>query len=193
VTDKLWGRLTLATIAVAALAISSGTTVDLMLRLNWTLWQALLVPITIDVLAGYGVAQWLSSKRSSDSARLGRRVAIACLVVSIAGNAIEHVLASPQGYWWASLSLVWGSLPPVAFFVAVHMYARAIGTVTTKRRMPVAARVEPLHSVPVPRNGVTDDAILAWVRNQSGSVTKRQVMAEFRIGSARALRLLKAA
>src|SRR3546814_13340225 len=83
-----------------------------MTRLHWDLWQALLIPITVDVLAAYGVSEWLNGKRGSSTARLGRRVAIACLLVSISGNAIEHVLASPDGYGWAALALLWGCLPP---------------------------------------------------------------------------------
>lgn len=196
-----WSRPTLALIAGSALAISSGTLIDLMIRLRWDEWQAWLIPVTIDVLAAYGVSEWLGAK--GHRSKLGRRVAVACLVVSITGNAIEHVLASPVGWQWALLALFWGCLPPVSFFIAVHMYATAKGTITPRRQSgdktvsrPGAPMTDPeaIHLVRMgEKRAGSDEEILAWLRSQPGTVTKRELMAAWKLGNTRALALLKQA
>jgi len=201
-------RLVLAVVASSALAISSGTLVKLADdRLKWDTWQAWLLPLTIDVLAGYGVSQWLSGSVTEQAKRWGRGVAIACLLVSIAGNTIEHTMAAngwvPPREVLIMMAVVWGSIPPLAFFVAVHMYSLTKSPIRRRKAKvtePVAtesspkpAKPEPLHSVPDAKREGTDEEILAWAATQSGRVSKRMLQAHWKLGSTRASRLAKQA
>jgi len=210
-------RLVLAVVASSALAISSGTLVELADdRLKWDTWQAWLLPLTIDVLAGYGVSQWLSGSVTEQAKRWGRGVAIACLLVSIAGNTIEHTMAAngwvPPREVLIMMAVVWGSIPPLAFFVAVHMYSLTKSPIRRRKAKvtePVATESSPrpaaksggpvlgprpvvIGEVATKREG-TDEEILAWAAAQSGRVSKRMLQAHWKLGSTRASRLAKQA
>lgn len=124
-TDR-WGKYVLPVIAMAALAITFGTTFNLGTeRLHWPAWQAILLPVTLDVLAGYGVSQWLTGGNVTVR-NWGRAVALTCMGISVLVNATEHAAAALDGSTsrrWMVLGLALGAIPPVSFSVAVHLYA----------------------------------------------------------------------
>lgn len=195
-----YGPVVLPIIATTALAVSSGTLYALMVRLHWPEWQAALLPVSVDVLAGYAVSLWLTAKDQA-TITMARAVALACLIVSVAGNALEHGLDATEVRLWvwvsAALAVIWGSVPPVAFFIGTHLYAtsngrRAKAPVSTPGDKPVdkPARAEPIHVVASPSTSRTDGQILAELAALPALPTKREAMARYTIGSARALKLL---
>lgn len=140
--DRL-GPWLLPVLAAAALGISAGALYQLMVRFGWPAWQAALLPLCVDVVALYGVYLWLSNAKGGEAWRFGRKVAYAALVVSLAGNALEHGLSSAG--WYTLGAILFGSVPPVALFVMVHAYFK----VRTTRPKPEA---EAAPSVGVSRN-----------------------------------------
>lgn len=199
-----WGPLVISVIATAALLASSGTLVALMHRLHWNDLMAWLQPVAIDVLAGYAVWLWLTSKRP-EVVSLSRLVSLCCLGVSLVGNGLEHVLAALQvalpAWSVGVLAAGFGVVPPLAFFVAVHLRATAAGQLAKRKPARVSTEVDkPVDEQPAPEPEVsggkrtgTDDQVLAWIAGQPVTPTKRQVMAHWAIGNSRALSLLKRA
>lgn len=123
--DRL-GPWLLPVLAAAALGISAGALYQLMVRFGWPAWQAALLPLCVDVVALYGVYLWLSNAKGGEAWRFGRKVAYAALVVSLAGNALEHGLSSAG--WYTLGAIMFGSVPPVALFVMVHAYFKVRST-----------------------------------------------------------------
>lgn len=138
--DRL-GPWLLPVLAAAALGISAGALYQLMVRFGWPAWQAALLPLCVDVVALYGVYLWLSNAKGGEAWRFGRKVAYAALVVSLAGNALEHGLSSAG--WYTLGAILFGSVPPVALFVMVHAYFK----VRTTRPRPKPEPAAPSPSV----------------------------------------------
>lgn len=152
--DRL-GPWLLPVLAAAALGISAGALYQLMVRFGWPAWQAALLPLCVDVVALYGVYLWLSNARGGEAWQFGKRIAYAALIVSLAGNALEHGLSSAG--WYTVGAILFGSVPPVALFVMVHAYFK----VRTTRPKPKVVEPAPVQVVtgvsrnPTPKATVT--------------------------------------
>jgi hypothetical protein len=147
-----WSRIVILTIAAVAVAISGDTLAALALRLQWTDITKWGLPVCVDVLAVYAVVLWLHPQTPPGQREFARGMAWSMLGVSLLGNAVEHV-------WRASetsadvtetvLAIAWGSIPSVAAFLAIHLYA--LGTVTPKRvRKAATAPETPKPETPKP-------------------------------------------
>jgi hypothetical protein len=143
--DRL-GPWLLPVIAGCALLLSASALYLLMVRFGWHWSQALALPVCVDVFAVYGVYLWLANKQASPAMRFGRKIAISALVVSLAGNWLEHGLAAPGGWYWIG-GVCFGSIPPVALFVGVHAYSLTKKVQTDPKPKPVT---EPAQDRPVP-------------------------------------------
>lgn len=144
--DRL-GPWLLPILALAALGISAGALYQLMVRFGWTEWQAALLPTCVDLLALYGVYLWLSNTHGGEAWRFGRKVAYAALIVSLAGNALEHGLSATG--WYTAGTVLFGSVPPIALFVMVHAYFK----VRTTRPKPKLST--PLQEPATPNPGAS--------------------------------------
>lgn len=133
--DRL-GPFLLPVLAAAALGISAGALYQLMVRFGWPAWQAALLPLCVDLVALYGVYLWLSNAKGGEAWRFGKRIAYAALIVSLAGNALEHGLSSTG--WYTLGAILFGSIPPVALFVMVHAYFKVRTTRPKPKPEPVS-------------------------------------------------------
>lgn len=171
--DRL-GPWLLPILALAALGISAGALYQLMVRFGWTEWQAALLPTCVDLLALYGVYLWLSNTHGGEAWRFGRKVAYAALIVSLAGNALEHGLSATG--WYTAGTVLFGSVPPVALFVMVHAYFK-VRTTRPKPKLSTPLQ-EPATTNPgaavtgVSRNP-TRKATVTTEKTTPGSVTNR--------------------
>lgn len=134
-----WSRLVILGIASIAVLVSADTLAALAGRLQWTGATRWGLPVCVDVLAVYSVVLWIHPQTKQTQRDFARGVAWSMLAVSILGNAAEHIfraLESSADWVHTTLAIVWGSVPSVAAFVAIHMYA--LGTVTPKRERKAA-------------------------------------------------------
>lgn len=136
----LFGVVVLAVIGAAALVVSARYLALLAQILGWETWTSWLLPVAVDLLAAYAVRCWLSGDAEVDVRRFARKVAIAALAVSILGNAAAHILIAWPGLLGdvarIALTVGVGAVPPIALFVAVHLYAIGASPLPTRRASP---------------------------------------------------------
>jgi hypothetical protein len=137
-----------------AMAASAATLADLGSRVGWTSPLHWALPVAVDVLALVAGVAWLASGVSPAARKLGRTLTLVSVVVSVALNAISHLVATrymSPGPW---LVIAVSAVPPLAAALAVHLTAAIttpdlakVGTAAEVGRdtapSPVAARVSP--------------------------------------------------
>jgi hypothetical protein len=98
-----------AVVLLGCTAVLSFTTLaELAVRGGYADWRRWLWPLTVDAAALVAVRFWLARGLAASARRFGLVLALAMVVLSIAGNALEHWLAGG-----GLLPAVLGSVPPL--------------------------------------------------------------------------------
>lgn len=79
---------------------------------------AWLIALCIDVVALIALRAWINTRASGEYRRWGRGISVAALSVSIAGNALGHVL-DDSDRWLLTATVA--AIPPLALFAALHL------------------------------------------------------------------------
>ncbi|MFG2144263.1 DUF2637 domain-containing protein [Streptomyces sp. NPDC048696] len=109
-------------VGIAAAASSYAALQDLAVRTGWWAWLSWLLPLTIDAYAMTAVRVWLGNSTRNPVARAWAKAnAIGAIILSVAGNAVDHTVAAgvvPVG--WPLIVSV-SAVPPVVLGLLVHM------------------------------------------------------------------------
>lgn len=109
-------------VGAAAAASSYAALQDLAVRTGWWIQLSWLLPLTIDAYAMTAVRVWLGKSTRNDHARAWAKAnAIGAIVLSVAGNAVDHAIAArviPAG--WPLIVAV-SAVPPIVLGLLVHM------------------------------------------------------------------------
>ncbi|MEV4917845.1 DUF2637 domain-containing protein [Streptomyces tirandamycinicus] len=112
----------MGTVGAAAAASSYAALQDLAVRTGWWMQLSWLLPLTIDAYAMTAVRVWLGKSTRNDHARAWAKAnAIGAIVLSVAGNAVDHAIAArviPVG--WPLIVAV-SAVPPIVLGLLVHM------------------------------------------------------------------------
>lgn len=164
------------------------------------LHQAWLLPVTIDAAGVVAARVWLRGTASPEAVAFARTLTWACIGASIVGNAGQHVMAelgvAPP--WWVVVLVT--AVPPATLGAAVHLGHLVRRTtnvpVPVPDDEPVSVTAETAsdqagHAVPAVT--VTDEEILAWLRDRAAEdrmvPSRKAVIAAWGIGATRADRL----
>ncbi|MFC0623792.1 DUF2637 domain-containing protein [Kribbella deserti] len=119
--DKVLTACT-ALVGVAAVVASFSTLAALAVFVGWGDRSAWLLPVCIDALALGAGRVWLSNRYDSEARRFARAASMAALAVSVAGNAVGHIVALDNAPWWkVALAVLVGAVPPVALAAVGHL------------------------------------------------------------------------
>lgn len=128
---------------LACTAILSFTTLaDLAARGAYTDWRKWLWPLSVDLAGVVAVRIWLARGLATSARRTGLMLALAVIVISTAGNALEHLW---QG---GTLAAVMGSVPPlvlacVALLIDLSMRRPATEPTAGEHATPVTGAPAP--------------------------------------------------
>ena len=135
---------------IAAIAASSWTWYSLALRCGFPPGLAAVPAISLD-LGGIAFGRNWIFGRTDQLRRWGRITTIAAVVVSVAGNSIEHAIAADLIELTPPIVLAVGAIPAAAVFAVAHQLGLAQAPVRTAPRprkptpaAPVVAPPEPL-------------------------------------------------
>lgn len=146
-----WVSLGMAVSAISAALTSFDGLHQLALAAGWSTFTAPLLPLTVDAFAATATRVWLAKSTGSERARsFSRACAIGAILLSLAGNAIYHLVAAQL------LAVTWvivfgaGAIPPVVLGLVAHLavlraqqdQSSADATTAVLRTVPPAA-VEP--------------------------------------------------
>jgi hypothetical protein len=200
VNPNRWATLVgLVVVALAAAALSFASLRSLSIVCGTPVQLAWLTPVSIDVCAVVATWQWLAAESTDRSRRTARVLALAALVLSIAGNAADHGLAAYRIVppWWAVVAVA--AVPPAVLGAVAHLAALVFTRRSDRTAVgPDAAPVGEDADRSDQRSGVvgerSDEELLAELRamaeasSETPSVTA--VRTGLRIGTGRARRLL---
>lgn len=208
----------LAVVLAAAAVLSFDALRGLALAVSIPEQFAWLLPIAVDAGAAVSCATWLGNRTPPHAARFAGRMTWSLLAVTVVGNAGQlgmhaHHIAPP---WWVAVLV--GTIPPAVVGSVVHLVVLLVrvvpdraGTVGPLERPvgPGASTESPeLPETPeLPERPETPDAsdqeqttpdplvpaVREWLDRQTGTVSQRQLRAEFSVGAERARALLEAA
>lgn len=122
---------TAAIVGIASIVASFATLMGLAEFVSWAGRTTWLLPACLDALAVGAGRVWLSSAFDAEARRYARAASLAALGVSVAGNAVGHLVALDHAPWWkVALAILVGAVPPVAL--------AAVGHLLTLTRVPTA-------------------------------------------------------
>ncbi|MET8808142.1 DUF2637 domain-containing protein [Streptomyces sp. NPDC004546] len=127
-------------VGLAAAASSYAALQDLAMRTGWWPWLSWLLPLTTDAYAMTAVRVWLGHSTRSTRARAWAKAnAIGAIVLSVAGNAVDHAIASHViAVSWPLIVAV-SAIPPVVLGLLVHMaHLRALPPAAPASGTPAA-------------------------------------------------------
>lgn len=114
--------LTALIVGVAAIIASFVTLMHLAEFVGWGGATTWLLPACLDALALGAGRVWLSSAFDAEARRYARAASLAALGVSVAGNAVGHLVALDHAAWWkVALAILVGSVPPVSLAAVGHL------------------------------------------------------------------------
>ncbi|MEU0468265.1 DUF2637 domain-containing protein [Amycolatopsis sp. NPDC006131] len=120
-----WGGL--AVVALAAAVLSFASLRHLAIVCGTPTGLAWLLPVCIDAAAVVATRLWLSGETPAEARRFARALALAMIVLSVAGNGADHALAAygilPP--WWAVVAVA--SVPPAVLGAVAHLSALVTG------------------------------------------------------------------
>lgn len=114
--------LCVALVGVASIVASFATLMALASFVGWAGRTTWLLPACVDALAVGAGRVWLSSAFDAEARRYARTASLAALGVSVAGNAVGHLVALDDAAWWkVALAILVGAVPPVALAAVGHL------------------------------------------------------------------------
>jgi hypothetical protein len=136
--------LTAVIVGVASIVASFATLMALAEFVGWQGRTTWLLPACVDALALGAGRVWLSDSFDAEARRYARTASLAALGVSVAGNAVGHIVALDNATWWrVMLAILVGAVPPVALAAVGHL-------MTLSRPVPAPVPVAPPRPAPVP-------------------------------------------
>ncbi len=109
-------------VGVASIVASFATLMALAAYVGWEGKTTWLLPACVDALAIGAGRVWLSRGYDAEARRFGRMASMAALVVSVAGNAVGHLLAlGDASALRVILAILVGAVPPVALAAVGHL------------------------------------------------------------------------
>jgi hypothetical protein len=89
---------------------------------GWPSWSAPLLPLTVDALAATASRVWVTTPTGSERVRrFARSIAVAAVLMSVAGNAVAHLIGA--GLLVASwpVVVIVGAVPALTLALVVHL------------------------------------------------------------------------
>lgn len=120
--------LGIALVALAAAAISCWTLFRLGVRIGLPAPLAMLLPVSIDAQAALAAREWLSPDAPQPTRAYACGLVITAVVVSVAGNATEHLLATLALPTPLVVIVAVSAIPPIALAATLHL-----GALTARR------------------------------------------------------------
>ncbi|MCI3276253.1 DUF2637 domain-containing protein [Streptomyces cylindrosporus] len=141
-------------VGLAAAASSYAALQDLAVRTGWWPWLSWLLPLTTDAYAMTAVRVWLGhSTRNAKARAWAKANAIGAIVLSVAGNAVDHAIASHVIAMSWPLIVAVSAIPPVVLGLLVHMaHLRTQPPADTPATTPVQQTLPPAPTAPPPPN-----------------------------------------
>ncbi|MFD8034679.1 DUF2637 domain-containing protein [Streptomyces sp. NPDC059717] len=136
-------------VGLAAAASSYAALQDLAVRTGWWPWLSWLLPLTTDAYAMTAVRVWLGHSTRNRRARAWAKAnAIGAIVLSVAGNAVDHAIASHViAVSWPLIVAV-SAIPPVVLGLLVHM--AHLRTLPPADPAPSTPAIQPGQQTPPP-------------------------------------------
>lgn len=145
--------LTLCTalVGVAAVVASFSTLAALAVFVGWGDRSAWLLPVCIDALALGAGRVWLSERYDTEARGYAKNASMAALAVSVAGNAVGHIVALDSAAWWkVALAVLVGAVPPVALAAVGHLMTLSARPQDKPKPRPARVPVPAAGPAPVP-------------------------------------------
>ncbi|MFB7678406.1 DUF2637 domain-containing protein, partial [Kitasatospora purpeofusca] len=124
-TPLLWALVGGAgLVALVAMAASASTLAELGRAIGWTQWKGWLawsLPVSVDLLAAVSGLAWLAGGVAEEARSLGRWITVAAVTVSVALNAISHLVDSGDVQVGPWLRIGVSTVPPIVAAVALHL------------------------------------------------------------------------
>lgn len=129
---RSWLLAMLAVVAAAAAVLSFAALRDLARQCGFDPRLAWLLPVVVDAGAAAGSMVWLGAEASARARRFARALALGLLVLSVAANALGHVLEAYRlvPAWWVVVGV--SGIAPAVLGAVVHL------AVLVGRRVPAA-------------------------------------------------------
>lgn len=118
----------IALVALAAAAISCWTLFRLGMRIGLPPPLAALLPVAIDAQAALAAREWLSPDAPRRTRAYACGLVITAVLVSVAGNATEHLLATLALTTPLAVIVAVSAIPPIALAATLHL-----GALTARR------------------------------------------------------------
>jgi len=174
----------LGVVAAAAAALSFASLTDLAARCGTTAYLAWLLPLCLDAAALVSTRVWLAPDSGAAVRRAARFIAITMLVLSVAGNGVDHALVAYHFAppWWVLVAVA--AVPPAVLGAVAHLaaltagdHARAVVEVA-----PVAATAERVDERPPPHGELlagmaTDAQRVRYAAQVTGHTSPRPIVA----------------
>ncbi|GAA1843910.1 hypothetical protein GCM10009836_24110 [Pseudonocardia ailaonensis] len=125
----------LAVVAAAAAVLSFAALRDLARQCGFDPRLAWLLPVVVDAGAAAGSMVWLGAEASARARRFARVLALGLLVLSVAANALGHVLEAYrlEPAWWVVVGV--SGIAPAVLGAVVHL-AVLVGRSVPTPEMP---------------------------------------------------------
>jgi hypothetical protein len=214
-TRDLWVALGMTLSATSAALSSFDGLRSLALAAGWTVWMGPLLPLTVDAFAATATRVWLADSTGSTRARrFARRCAVGAILLSLAGNAIWHLVDAGLLEMTWLIVLAVGAVPPLVLGLVTHLavlrrqidQAEPAGVseppITPGDAPTEPAPVEPV-VVPPPQPTIsyaTDDELLAAAAeadtlyrkaNNGKPITRDELRQQLHIGAEKASSVLR--
>ncbi|TDV40124.1 DUF2637 domain-containing protein [Actinophytocola oryzae] len=116
----------LAAVAVAASVLSFASLRHLAEACGTSGRLAWLLPVAIDAAAVVATRVWLARQAPAPARRQARRIALGAIVLSVVGNAVDHVLAAYRIVppWWTVVAVA--AVAPAVLGAVAHLVALVV-------------------------------------------------------------------
>lgn len=157
--------VTAGIVGVAAIVASFVTLMHLAEFVGWAGHTTWLLPACLDALALGAGRVWLSSAFDAEARRYARAASLAALGVSVAGNAVGHLVALDNAAWWkVALAILVGAVPPVSL--------AAVGHLLTLTRTPEPVPVALVRPAVVPDESRPSVQVSPATRTKTGTKSR---------------------
>lgn len=118
---RTWLLAMLAVVAAAAAVLSFAALQDLARQCGFDPRLAWLLPVVVDAGAAAGSMVWLGAEASARARRFARALALGLLALSVAANALGHVLEAYrlEPAWWVVVGV--SGIAPAVLGAVVHL------------------------------------------------------------------------
>lgn len=139
----------LGLVCVAAVVASFSTLASLAAVAGWGERASWLLPVCLDALGMVATRVWLSPTAPAAAQAFAKRIALAAIIVSIAGNAAGHLASTGHLSQGLLLVVLVGAVPPAGLAAGAHL-------ADLRRKVAVVPDAAPIPAAePAPTSGPT--------------------------------------